>query len=75
MLKRGDFPENRLTMPQGVAIINQMAEDICASVPYHFSSGETAVGGLIRLIWPLFVASDCVESEPANAEMDFTNSR
>jgi hypothetical protein len=50
MLKRGDFPDNRLTMVQGVVIINQMAEDICANVPYHFSSDETAVGGLIRLI-------------------------
>ena len=64
ILKRGTFPEKRLTALESVTIINQMAEDICASVPYHFNSDETAVGGLLRLLWPLFIASDCVESEP-----------
>lgn len=64
MLKQGEFPENRSTMAQGVMIIKQMAEDVCASVPYHFTSEDVAIGGLMRLIWPLFVASDCVESEP-----------
>lgn len=64
MLKRCECPENRSTMAQGVVIIKRMAEDICASVPYHFTTDEIAIGGLMRLIWPLFVASDCVESEP-----------
>jgi hypothetical protein len=64
MLKRGECSENRSTMAQSAVIIKQMAEDICASVPYHFTSDEVAIGGLMRLIWPLFVATDCVDSEP-----------
>ncbi|KAJ5665472.1 uncharacterized protein N7477_007920 [Penicillium maclennaniae] len=64
MLRRGECPEKRLTMAQGVVIIKQMAEDVCASVPYYFTSDDVAIGGLMQLIWPLFVASDCVESEP-----------
>lgn len=64
MLKGGDSPENRLTKAKGVAIIKQIAENICASVLYHFTSDDVAVGGFMMLIWPLFVASDCVQSEP-----------
>ncbi|KAJ5149185.1 hypothetical protein N7448_000763, partial [Penicillium atrosanguineum] len=63
-LKQGYCPETRSTIAQGIIIIQQMAEGVCASVPYHFASDEIAVGGLMRLIWPLFVASDCIESEP-----------
>ena len=41
-----------------------MAEDVFASVPYHFTSGETAVGGAYRLVWPLFIATSCVDPNP-----------
>ncbi|OGM45036.1 Zn(II)2Cys6 transcription factor [Aspergillus bombycis] len=50
------------------AISQQLAEDICASVPYHLgmtgSSGGSTLGipfagGVLRLMWPLFIASDC----------------
>ncbi|KAE8143596.1 hypothetical protein BDV38DRAFT_231710 [Aspergillus pseudotamarii] len=53
---------------QSTAISQQLAEDICASVPYHLgmtgsSDGPTLgipfAGGVLRLMWPLFIASDC----------------
>ncbi|KAE8392590.1 Zn(II)2Cys6 transcription factor [Aspergillus alliaceus] len=55
------------------AITQQLAEDICASVPYHLgkagsSDGSTLgipfAGGVLRLMWPLFIASDCQGSSP-----------
>ncbi|KAJ5606209.1 C6 zinc finger domain protein [Penicillium lagena] len=64
LLKSGGLPEDRLMALRSIAISRQMAEDICASVPYHFDSGDVAVGSVFRLIWPLFVASDCVGTVP-----------
>ncbi|KAE8353086.1 hypothetical protein BDV28DRAFT_148396 [Aspergillus coremiiformis] len=58
---------------QSMVITQQLAEDICASVPYHLglvgssdgsSLGIPFAGAVIRLIWPLFIASDCKGSSP-----------
>ncbi|RAH53814.1 hypothetical protein BO85DRAFT_429058 [Aspergillus piperis CBS 112811] len=51
-----------------IDIIKQMTDDICASVPYHFISGEVTFTALVRLLWPLFVAGDCASSDPATKE-------
>ncbi|KAJ5814929.1 Zn(II)2Cys6 transcription factor [Penicillium riverlandense] len=64
LLKPGGPPEDRLMALRSIAISRQMAEDICSSVPYHFNSGDVAIGSAFRLIWPLYVASDCVGSAP-----------
>ncbi|PWY71242.1 hypothetical protein BO83DRAFT_362616 [Aspergillus eucalypticola CBS 122712] len=48
--------------------IKQMTDDICASVPYHFVSGEVTFTAVVRLLWPLFVAGDCASSDPATKE-------
>ncbi|CAK39141.1 uncharacterized protein An05g01040 [Aspergillus niger] len=48
--------------------IKQMTDDLCASVPYHFVSGEVTFPAVIRLLWPLFVAGDCAGAEPATKE-------
>jgi hypothetical protein len=58
----------RQTLLQSIAISKQMVEDICASVPYYFTSGETGVGGLLRLSWPLFVAADSSVSTAVEKE-------
>ncbi|KAB8259766.1 hypothetical protein BDV32DRAFT_150185 [Aspergillus pseudonomiae] len=58
---------------QSTAISQQLAEDICASVPYHLgmtgsSDGSTLgipfAGGVLRLMWPLFIASDSTGVSP-----------
>lgn len=45
-----------------------MIDDICASAPYYFTSGEKTVGGLLRLPWPLFIATDSSVSTPFEKE-------
>ncbi|CEJ62121.1 hypothetical protein PMG11_10631 [Penicillium brasilianum] len=52
------------TLNQSIAISKQMVDDICASVPIYFTSGETGLGGTMRLSWPLFVAADCAVTTP-----------
>lgn len=64
LLKPGGPSEDRLMALRSIAISRQMAEDICASVPYHFNSEDVATGSVFRLIWPLYIASDCVGSSP-----------
>ncbi|KAJ5381084.1 C6 zinc finger domain protein [Penicillium cataractarum] len=54
----------RHTLEQSIAVSKQMLEDMCASVPYYFTSGETGLAGLMRLTWPLFVAADCAVATP-----------
>lgn len=51
-----------------IDIIKLMTHDICASVPYHFVSGEVTFTAVVRLLWPLFVAGDCASSDPATKE-------
>jgi hypothetical protein len=64
LLKPGGPPEDRLMALRSIAISRQMTEDICSSVPYHFNSRNVTVGCMFRLIWPLYIASDCVGSAP-----------
>lgn len=45
------------TILQSVAIINQMVDDICASVRLHFTSDQVRFGGAFRLLWPLFISA------------------
>ncbi|KAL4933353.1 Zn(II)2Cys6 transcription factor [Aspergillus undulatus] len=63
----------RQTITHSTAIARQLTEDICASVPYHMGVTEecpyedwnsTRTGGILRLIWPLFIATDCVGATP-----------
>ncbi|KAJ5537878.1 C6 zinc finger domain protein [Penicillium frequentans] len=46
------------TIIQSVTIINQMVDDICASVRFHFISDQARFGGAIRLLWPLFISAN-----------------
>lgn len=63
-LEMRNSPESQQTMLQSIVINNLMAEDICASVPYHFTSGEVGFGGVFRLLWPLFIAAEYAGSTP-----------
>ncbi|GCB22420.1 hypothetical protein AAWM_05305 [Aspergillus awamori] len=57
-------PDSPQIMHQSTSINKQLAEDICASVPYFFTSGEAALGAVARLPWPLYLASDCAGVSP-----------
>ncbi|KKK22788.1 hypothetical protein P175DRAFT_0483194 [Aspergillus ochraceoroseus IBT 24754] len=66
--------EYRQSLAQSVTLSRQLAEDICASVPYFFGATETFPGkglgggrtvGVIRTIWPLFIAADCIGTTPS----------
>lgn len=61
-------PECQQTVFQSVAIMKQMVDDICTSISYYFTSGETSFGSTIRLLWPLFIAANCASTEPATKE-------
>ncbi|KAL5336432.1 hypothetical protein BJX70DRAFT_281460 [Aspergillus crustosus] len=60
--------EYRRTIAHSTTLSQQLTEDVCASVPYHLGAtkdslhedwSSTRTGGMIRLIWPLFIAADC----------------
>jgi hypothetical protein len=74
-LELGNSPESQQTMIQSIVINNLMAEDICASVPYHFSSGEVGFGGVFRLLWPLFIAAEYAGSTPRMKDWVFQTLR
>ncbi|GFN19186.1 Zn(II)2Cys6 transcription factor [Aspergillus tubingensis] len=57
-------PESPQLMHKSISINKQLAEDICASVPYFFTSGDAALGAVARLPWPLYLASDCAGISP-----------
>ncbi|RAL03473.1 Zn(II)2Cys6 transcription factor [Aspergillus ibericus CBS 121593] len=57
--------ECRQTVYQSLAVMKQMAEDICATLPYHFTSGEAGFGALVRIMWPLFIAGYCKGADAA----------
>ncbi|KAI9928696.1 hypothetical protein MW887_001913 [Aspergillus wentii] len=61
-------PEYQLLVLECIANIAQMADEICASVPYHFISGEVVFGGTFRLLWPLFFAAKFAPTESAVRE-------
>ncbi|KAJ5639907.1 C6 zinc finger domain protein [Penicillium longicatenatum] len=56
------------TIIQSVAIINQVVDDICASVRYHFISDQACFGGALRLLWPLFVSANISHIDSATRE-------
>ncbi|KAL3495987.1 hypothetical protein BJX62DRAFT_146169 [Aspergillus germanicus] len=69
--------EYRQTYERCAALSRQVAEDVCASVPYQFgASKESALedltsprtGGVIHLMWPLFIAADSTGVTPAMTE-------
>lgn len=70
-LEMGNSPESQQTMLQSIVVNNLMAEDICASVPYHFTSGEVGFGGVFRLLWPLFIAAEYAGSTPSMKDWIF----
>ncbi|OKL60877.1 hypothetical protein UA08_03736 [Talaromyces atroroseus] len=61
-------PECEQTLYQSSAIIEQVVGDLCASIPYHFTTGEAGFGGTIRLLWPLFIAGNCTGTDSASKE-------
>lgn len=61
-------PECQQTMVQSIAIIEQMADDICASVSYCFKNFRTIFAAALRLLWPLFVAAKSMGTEPTTRE-------
>ncbi|KAL4739293.1 hypothetical protein BDV11DRAFT_170208 [Aspergillus similis] len=59
--------EYRKTVDYSTKLSQQLSDDVCASVPYHFGATETSTqedwsssrtGGMIRLLWPLFLAAE-----------------
>lgn len=61
-------PESQQTMVQSIAIIKQMAYDICASVSYCFINFRTILAAALRLLWPLFIAAKSMGTEPTTRE-------
>ncbi|XRM41525.1 hypothetical protein ABZX51_004787 [Aspergillus tubingensis] len=57
-------PDSRQLMHESIFINKQLAEEVCASVPYFFTSGDAALGAVARLPWPLYLASDCAGISP-----------
>ncbi|KAL4874678.1 hypothetical protein BJY04DRAFT_203372 [Aspergillus karnatakaensis] len=69
--------EYRQTIAHSSALSQQLTEDICASVPYHLGAtkdstkedwSSTRTGGMVRLIWPLFIAADAVGVVPKTVD-------
>ncbi|KAL4820260.1 hypothetical protein BDW67DRAFT_153791 [Aspergillus spinulosporus] len=59
--------EYRETVAYSTMVSQQLSDDVCASVPYHFGATETSsqedwsssrTGGMILLIWSLFLAAE-----------------
>jgi hypothetical protein len=46
---------------QSISAMDQLADDICASIDYYFIYGAPGVGGVLRLQLPLFVAALCTD--------------
>lgn len=66
LLESGTTYAYQQTLLQSNAVSKDIIDNLCASVPYYFTSGETGVGGLMRLSWPLFIAADY--SAPTSVE-------
>lgn len=58
------WPEAQKTMAQSTAVSEELVRNICASVPYFFTSDGTRFTAGARLPWPLFVAADSVSASP-----------
>ncbi|OOF96468.1 hypothetical protein ASPCADRAFT_144923 [Aspergillus carbonarius ITEM 5010] len=61
-------PEYQQTIGQCMAIMKQMVDDICATIPYHFLSGEAGSGAAVRLLWPLYFAGSSTATDPSTRE-------
>jgi hypothetical protein len=57
--------ESEQIISQASAVIDQMVDDVCASVQFYFISGPQALASIIRLCWPLFIAAHCTEKRSA----------
>ncbi|KAJ5988362.1 C6 zinc finger domain protein [Penicillium waksmanii] len=57
-----DISQKTMALANTISI--QMIGSICASVPYHFNSGEVGVGLAFRLLWPIFITANCGATTP-----------
>lgn len=48
-------------MFQSTAVIDQLVDDICASIDFYFVYGPPGISAVLRLQLPLFVAAVCTE--------------
>ncbi|KAJ5950096.1 hypothetical protein N7454_001680 [Penicillium verhagenii] len=62
--KLRETSECQHTILASAAISNQMVDDVCSSVRYHFMSDEARFGGAVRLLWPLFLAAGVRDLNP-----------
>jgi hypothetical protein len=61
-------PECQQTMIQSIAIIQQMADEICTSISYCFQHFRTIFAAAFRVLWPLFIAAKSMGTEPTTRE-------
>lgn len=54
-------PKFEQIMAQSSNVTDQLVDDVCASVQFHFVSGPHALVSVIRLYWPLFIAAHCTD--------------
>ncbi|KAH8653680.1 hypothetical protein BX600DRAFT_440743 [Xylariales sp. PMI_506] len=65
-LESQSTPEWQQVVSQSTTAIEQLVDDVCASVAYHFISGTSGLGGAaVRLQWPLFIAALCTDQKSA----------
>ncbi|KAL2803352.1 hypothetical protein BJX63DRAFT_437005 [Aspergillus granulosus] len=57
-------PETQQILLQSSSLTQQLVKDVCASVPFFFTSDEARFTAVARLPWPLFVAADCTYASP-----------
>lgn len=53
--------EGEQIMVRSIAVMEQLADDICASIDYYFIYGAPGVAGVLRLQLPLFFAALCTD--------------
>ncbi|KAJ5610939.1 hypothetical protein N7510_007658 [Penicillium lagena] len=62
-----ESPECRQMVSEFTSTINQLVDDVCASVAYHFLFGTPWLTGAIRLSWPLLISAICTENSATHA--------
>ncbi|KAL2830829.1 hypothetical protein BDW59DRAFT_158269 [Aspergillus cavernicola] len=50
---------------QSATVIDQLVDDVCGGVVFHFISGAPGLGATLRLQWPLFIAALCTDRKSA----------
>lgn len=58
-------PECLQMISESTSTINQLVDDVCASVAYHFLFGTLGLSGAIRLPWPLLISAICTDNDSA----------